>query len=258
MLPTPLHETELDRSRLNIFVCGPGYGETIVIGLPTRGWIVIDGAGAKGDYPAHTILETHAGDEPIDLVLLTHPHKDHRCGLRALLSHTELEPQIRKVGCVAALAGTPAKSALAAELASSAEFHVDAADERLWTGELRALFERVRSLWADRPETRLNVEAGVVVPSSSEGVHLRVLAPTSKDVAQFFAAPDLSRRLLARANDLSAVIDLTYGDHHLRSAPTRCFAVEPARGLQESTNSDAVSASSSSSEATPAQRIQVW
>lgn len=213
MLPTPLHETELDRSRLNIFVCGPGFGETIVIGLPKRGWVVIDGAGAKGDYPAHTILETHAGDEPIDLVLLTHPHRDHRCGLRALLSHAELGPQIRKVGCVAALAGTPAKSTLAGELASRTESHADAADEQLWTGELRALFERVRSLWADRPETRLRVEAGVIIPSSSEAVQLQVLAPTSNDIAQFFAVPDISRRLLTRANDLSAVIHLTYGDH---------------------------------------------
>jgi glyoxylase-like metal-dependent hydrolase (beta-lactamase superfamily II) len=70
----------LDRSRMHVFVAGPGKGEGIAIALPGKGWILIDGAqAALGDPSLLAIVERwrSPANDPVELCLLSHPHDDH-------------------------------------------------------------------------------------------------------------------------------------------------------------------------------------
>jgi glyoxylase-like metal-dependent hydrolase (beta-lactamase superfamily II) len=84
-LPVPL-----DRSLIHVFVAGPGYGEGIAVALPDRGWLVLDGCRiSNGRLPLLAILEQwRSGDEPVDALLLTHPHSDHAFGIREVIETT--------------------------------------------------------------------------------------------------------------------------------------------------------------------------
>src|SRR5690606_34016910 len=66
------------------------YGEGIAIALPGKGWLLLDGCETRdGELPLVAILERwRQPDEPIDAVLLTHPHTDHVYGLRDLIETT--------------------------------------------------------------------------------------------------------------------------------------------------------------------------
>jgi len=86
-LSSVLGKGELDRSLLHVFVAGPGTGEGVLVALPdTKGWIAVDGCkvGAEGclDW---LLLEMKGEDEPLALLVLTHPHEDHAAGIPELL-----------------------------------------------------------------------------------------------------------------------------------------------------------------------------
>lgn len=80
----------LDRSLLHVFVAGPGYGEGIAVALPHSGWIVLDGCRVStGHLPILSILDRwRSPTEPVDALLLTHPHTDHAFGIRETIEGT--------------------------------------------------------------------------------------------------------------------------------------------------------------------------
>lgn len=80
----------LDRSLLHVFVAGPGYGEGIAVALPHSGWLVLDGCRvSKGHLPILAILDRwRSSTEPVDALLLTHPHTDHAFGIRETIEGT--------------------------------------------------------------------------------------------------------------------------------------------------------------------------
>jgi glyoxylase-like metal-dependent hydrolase (beta-lactamase superfamily II) len=80
----------LDRSLLHVFVAGPGYGEGIAVALPHSGWIVLDGCRVStGRLPILAILDRwRSSTEPVEALLLTHPHADHAFGIRETIEGT--------------------------------------------------------------------------------------------------------------------------------------------------------------------------
>ena len=198
MAPSPiLHLTER----------GPGQGETLVVALPRRGWLVLDGAGERGDFPAHAILDAYSSDEPIDLVLLTHPHADHHAGVRAMLERDDLIERIAAVGCVAKHLEERGQHTFAIEAAELETAHAISPN---LAGGTRGTLERIRSLWAEAPAKRLDPRAGQALTLSTPSVTGRVLAPTKAEVDDFFKAQVRAARTFEHANDLSAVIELRF------------------------------------------------
>lgn len=74
--------TSLDSTRLYIFVCGPGRGESTVIHVPPGEWIVIDSCRTSKKVFAAEILRKYAGTRAC--LVLTHRHIDHYGGMSEL------------------------------------------------------------------------------------------------------------------------------------------------------------------------------
>lgn len=85
-----------DENALRAIIFGPGYGESIVLGTRSSGWIVIDSltadAGGRTVNPALEVL----GDTAWSLLMLTHPHEDHSLGMAELAD----QPQPGHLACV--------------------------------------------------------------------------------------------------------------------------------------------------------------
>jgi len=84
--------SRLDRSLVHVFVAGPGMGEGVAIALPDKGWIVLDSCRTAGDpgqdLPVLSIIDrwqTSPDDDPVEWMLLTHPHDDHADGFGEVL-----------------------------------------------------------------------------------------------------------------------------------------------------------------------------
>lgn len=75
---------ELDPQRLWMWVFGPGVGELVVVRAPPGKWLIIDGCRAKRVSYAERLLDYYEA-EP-DIVVLTHPHRDHAGGVADLVN----------------------------------------------------------------------------------------------------------------------------------------------------------------------------
>jgi glyoxylase-like metal-dependent hydrolase (beta-lactamase superfamily II) len=81
----------LDRSRLHVFVAGPGQGEAVAIALPVKGWVLVDSCRAAHerngtDLPLVSIVRRFRNaDDPVEALILTHPHRDHSDGFAELV-----------------------------------------------------------------------------------------------------------------------------------------------------------------------------
>lgn len=81
---------------LYVFVLGPGTGESILIRGPGGGWLVIDSfRHGKDRVSAARSILSHYNGTP-ELIVLTHPHKDHFEGMIDLI---DFYPKT-KIGCV--------------------------------------------------------------------------------------------------------------------------------------------------------------
>jgi len=80
-------------NRLYLFVIGPGFGESIVIRVPPRHWIVIDSCKPGERAAALEILGRFDGE--CTCAVLTHRHQDHYPGFSQVLAHADW----RIVGC---------------------------------------------------------------------------------------------------------------------------------------------------------------
>lgn len=200
----------LDRRLLHLFVYGPGYGEGIAVALPGAGWLIVDGCRTPGDaaLPLVDLLDTFLEtDEAVDALLLTHPHDDHFHGFTDVLH--EFLPH--RVGLVTGGIGLePLARALAEQLAQQ-----DAARdaERGRAGGVAAVLNAIDDTWLRRPESRLELYDGVVVPTSSPHTWVTVRAPAPHEVVELVNghAAVVAKRLRQRANELSAVIEIEFG-----------------------------------------------
>lgn len=77
-IPSPAH------GYLIVYVFGPGVGECQVISLPDGKWMVVDCC-KLGDVTLPLALLRHFGVSAIDLLVVTHPDRDHYRGLDELI-----------------------------------------------------------------------------------------------------------------------------------------------------------------------------
>jgi beta-lactamase superfamily II metal-dependent hydrolase len=80
--------------RLQLIVLGPGFGESVLVGVPGSppGWLVADSLlSDRSGIARCRVLDAldDLGVEP-DLVLLTHPHADHSAGMDQLVERFRL------------------------------------------------------------------------------------------------------------------------------------------------------------------------
>lgn len=191
----------LDRSLLHVFVAGPGYGEGIAVALPHSGWIVVDGCRVStGRLPILSILDRwRSPTEPVDALLLTHPHTDHAFGIRETIEGTA--PQ--RIG-VTTSPTTPELvfAAAEAELAAANPGSLDQLRRRTVIDAMLAIRRRFDAARGDL----IALVDGAQVPT------------THPDVTVFVRTPDAAlvhdRLASGRGgdpNELSAVVELVFG-----------------------------------------------
>lgn len=79
----------IDPDRLQLLLLGPGYGESVIVGVPgtSTGWLVVDSIlksrGGALRQPVREALDDLSAAP--DLVLLTHAHADHAAGMARLI-----------------------------------------------------------------------------------------------------------------------------------------------------------------------------
>jgi beta-lactamase superfamily II metal-dependent hydrolase len=83
-LPAP------ERGKLAIYVFGPGIGESQVVALPDGRWIVVDTC-KHDDVVLPLALLRHFGVSTLDLLVVTHPDRDHYRGLQELISSVDVQ-----------------------------------------------------------------------------------------------------------------------------------------------------------------------
>jgi hypothetical protein len=196
----------LSRDLLHVFVAGPGYGEGIAIALPGRGWLLVDGCQVvDGRFPLLEIVERwRAPDEPIDCLVMTHPHRDHAYGMRRVLER--INPRL------IALSAPPDAPSLAFGAADpvGASTTAERSRRRAVVDAMLAFQRRFEA----SPDTFVPLVDGQVLPVSSGEVVVTACSPQ----------PAHARRVLAaarqpggadRPNELSAVLELTFGSGRL-------------------------------------------
>lgn len=199
----------LDRRHLHLFVAGPGYGEAVAVALPERGWVLVDGcAVGDGGLPLLSILERWrtAGDaDPIDCLALTHPHRDHAIGFRAVLEEAR-----------------PARVTLAAPPESPLEGLRFAGDPDLAPTTSEGLRRRavadacaaIRRYHAAHPERVIGVAQGAPIPVSSPAATVTVRSPRAEVIGAALASARLGGEV-PDPNALSTVLEIQLGDTRL-------------------------------------------
>ncbi len=205
----------LDRENLlYVFVSGPGQGESIAVALPGRGWLVVDGCyvhvDGRDEYPALVAYERwKATADPVEALVWTHPHSDHYEGILQFIER--YAP--RRVGVV--LAEQPAMGSIRLVAEAFARHPLLPVDVRLEDtfNTVKTTFESVVGRWEDDPSSVWLLRQGA--PTVTVGAtKIDVLFPTDAAIRGFFdgsSADTLRRKLRSRANELSAVIRLTFG-----------------------------------------------
>lgn len=199
--------SSLDRTKLNFFIAGPGPGEGLAIALPEPegGWIFVDGCRADtGGYPLHVIWSRYKRDgEPVQGIVLTHPHKDHYAGMVELIDLTGP----RWLACVA--------THHRGEVRALRDDPVVEDYPGLLVGPVKDLLARIQHEWGWKGTGRVELRAGQQLPLGRKDVTIDVVAPDDAGARAFFRAPNLAERLRTRANELSAVLHVRYGSTRL-------------------------------------------
>lgn len=188
---------QLDRSFLHVFVAGPGYGEGIAIALPDRGWVLVDGCETRfGELPLLAIVDRwRLVDDPIEAVLLTHPHTDHAYGIRDLIERTR--------PTVVGVTTSPTDPALVFRA-----FEADARARDLGRGRRLVLdgMLALRARYDAAPHSLIALVDGTAIPLTHPAIRATVRSP---DAA--LAIELLSAGIPSNPNELSAAIELTFG-----------------------------------------------
>lgn len=196
-LPVPL-----DRSLLHVFVAGPGYGEGIAVALPHSGWLVLDGCQVSpGRFPVLEILERwRSASEPVEALLLTHPHTDHAFGIRDMIEVAKP----RRIGVTTSPTSPELVfTALKAELAAVGPDTLAQLRKRTVVDAMLTIGRRFEAVPADLIAL---VDGADVLPAHPEVV-VHVRAPDAALVHEQLAG---GKR--GDPNELSAVVELVFGE----------------------------------------------
>jgi beta-lactamase superfamily II metal-dependent hydrolase len=206
----PLAELDgLERAHLHVWVAGPGTGEGIAIALPGRGWILIDGCrtgrdDAGEELPLRHILRRFRGvDDPVELMVLTHPHNDHADGFGELL----VGERPARVA-LASPAGPVERTLLAIYEDADVSSTADAEAERRRSQVATAM--RAIRTWQGAPGREVSCWHDGASLTLGE-VEVRVHAPTSEQLSERLRELTLGDIGL-HANAMSLVIEVVYGD----------------------------------------------
>jgi len=191
----------LDRSLLHVFVAGPGYGEGIAVALPHSGWIVLDGCRVStGRLPILAILDRWRSlNEPVEALLLTHPHADHAFGIRETIEGTAP----RRIGVTT----SPSSPVLIfvtaeAELAAASLGSLDQLRRRTVIDAMLAIRRRFDAA----PGDLIALVDGAQVPLAHSAVTAFVRAPDAALVHD-----RLTGGHRGDPNELSAAVELVFG-----------------------------------------------
>lgn len=206
---------DIDRSLLHLFVFGADVGEAIAVALPDRGWILVDGCrlevGGEEVFPAlEAYSELRGGtDDPVELLLWTHPHADHYQGIiEAIDRHLP-----KRVGMT--LMESPPPGSASREIEALGSHPTLPADLRLQDvfKQVKATVERVFLYWQERPSACLPLCA-----QSSEfalgQTRVRAFSPDPEALRAFYSLgiDGLRNAIKKRANEFSIVLSLEFGD----------------------------------------------
>jgi len=76
--------------KLTLYVLGPGIGESQVVALPDGKWMVVDTC-KQGNVTLPLALLQHFGAKAIDLLVVSHPDRDHYKGLPEIVAGMEVK-----------------------------------------------------------------------------------------------------------------------------------------------------------------------
>jgi len=208
-LPAPIDLDALrtlDRSRMHVFVAGPGKGEGIALALPGRGWSLIDGAQADLGKPSLLAIVERwrsSADERVELYLLSHPHDDHVDGFAAIVE--ALVP--KRI----ALAGTAA-SPRYVDILKDAPLP-RARDQELKATKVRAAFAAIRT-WEDQHERAAEPVCRSETALLDDGrVAVHVLSPPEDALTAYLKECEKTPKYLkSDANRYSIVLRVRFGD----------------------------------------------
>jgi beta-lactamase superfamily II metal-dependent hydrolase len=217
LLVEPFPET-LDRSLLQVFLFGADMGEAIAVALPERGWILVDGCRLEvGDnevFPAlEAYLELRSGDDdPVELLVWTHPHADHYLGIREAIERH------RPVRVGMTLAETPVPGSASKEVEALGSHPMLPADLRLQDvfKQVKSTIERVFHYWRGKPESRLLLSAQTS-PLELGATRVRAFSPDQAALKAFYSrgVEGLRAALKTQANEYSIVLGLEFGETRL-------------------------------------------
>lgn len=208
--PGTLEELDqLDRSLIHLFVAGPGYGEAVAVALPERGWLLVDGCSVDDDgLPLRSILDRwrgESGDDPVDCLALTHPHKDHAIGFRAILEST--------MPTRVTLAAPPERPLDGTVLAGHPE-NAPTTSDGLRRRAVADACAAIRRYHSAHPERVIGVEQGTPIPVSSPSVAVTVRSPRAEVISDAIAAVS-DGKSIPDPNAISTVFEIEFGDTRL-------------------------------------------
>jgi len=158
---------DVDPDSLNVWLFGPGFGELVIVRAPPGKWLVVDGCGSEEDSYAQRTLDYYGASPSI--VLLSHPHKDHAKGLRAVVERATRDPDTStwpRLGMV------PAPDTVGAGDSWDATTALDA-------GLVEQVVATIYERWRQHPPCRWELGVGTSEPLGDATV--RVLSPTDRE-----------------------------------------------------------------------------
>jgi len=195
----------LDRRLLHVFVTGPGRGEGIAVALPGRGWLIVDGCRVQdGSFPIDQALSRWRADDedPVEALVFTHPHDDHAAGIpRVIERHRP-----RRIAI--SVPDPPGPAFLAEVVAHSSS--AGTTSNRLDADAVRSAAAAIQRWSVENPGALVTACDGVSLEVRSAAT-VSIRAPDVVALGTFMNARGLERRIRARGNEISAVVEVVFG-----------------------------------------------
>ncbi len=207
--PEPLAKLgALDRSRLHVFVAGPGFGEGIAIALPSSGWLLVDCSRTEGGLSLLELLRRFRVDAEEVSLVLTHPHDDHADGFAELV-------ELSKPSRIGVAATSDPRKSLYDALRALLEPPSAAASDKL-LGAKSTLAVRAIAEWERRnPGGLVPLHDGKALPTAPSPATVVARSPAPALMAKFVGSAKFAKRVRYRANELGVVLEVGFGQTRL-------------------------------------------